>query len=453
MSSNPEVVRITKRSSEIPEYSRQVLLETDSDITSCDLLDFSPFGLGVQCDKESFPKHLAIGSMVRVKLKHNNDFLHLRAKVSSISEQSGESPVRLRIGFEIIKENEAILGMRQGKRFFIDPSVTLRCRASDPAAPGEELHFVIKDFSGGGILLQTSARNKFIFPGGRISLQILLSDTDTLVEEVTIRHIQSAETIYLIGCSFVSLSEEALEKIVNFYLIHSPTELMLEREEEVKILFEELRIKRTSMPYEVLQIISLRQQRTKNKSIDSLTKDPWASWDEGDLKSQHILVKYRNRVIGAGRLHLLGKEPKQTKGIDHRFIELSKIRIDQQFVDTSAYLSLWMGIISYMVESKAPYMVWRNDSKSVHSELPRKLGILPPFDRDNVSVLALDELVHPSHGGFIAWACVVAPILEKDAIYREKTSSARLFLASIVRKIFLKRFLSENHLKFVVSVQ
>ena len=453
MSSNPKVTRITKRSSEIPGYSRQVLLESENDITSCDLLDFSPFGLGVQCEKDTFPKYIAAGAMVRVKLKHNDNFLNLRAKVSSISELADMHPVKLRIGFEIIKENEAIVGMRQGKRFFIDPNVTLRCSASDPAAPGEALHFIIKDFSGGGILLQTSARNKFIFPGGRVNLHILLSDTEVLKEDVIVRHIQSAETVYLVGCSFVRLSDDSLEKIVSFYLTNSPTELLLERQKEVKVLFEDLRVKRTSMPYEVLQIISLRNQRTKNKSVDALAKDPWLSWDERDLKSQHLLVKYKSRVIGACCLFLLGKDPKLTGGIDHRFIELSKIRIDQSFIDTSAYLSLWIGILSFQVEAKVPYMLWRNDSASLQSHLPRKLGILPPFDQDNVSVMSLDNLLYPTQSDFIAWSCIIAPLLEKDPVFRQKIFPARFFVARIIKKLFLKRFLSENHLQFVVSVQ
>ena len=425
------------------------------------IIDFSPFGLGVVL--EGGIRRIAVeqGDHVTIQLQRGGQDITLEAALVTIGQTTILKQPHTRLGFKIISRNETPgrEPTARSRRFALTDVVELACHCEDPSRSGQKAFFTIRDLSLRGILLETSARNKFLLPSLKLGMNISVPGSGIFIETVVVRHVHPHKDRYLLGCEFEGLSPKTLAGLGEFCLNFGKDvtyQIMLEEGFPSKLVAKSLQVHATASYQDFMQITKLRLDSEHARGRHLEVSDPWQMIDEHDDEAQHICVKLGKKVVASARL-VFNQGDRWRSGLPdadanavpqdlwaNGFATVSKVFLEPEFEKERSYVfsRLWIEVFRLALQSQMASML------IVHPDpWPEELLSLgfKPLDGaggavDKIFRLDLKTLFEGRGVCFTAWSYMIAPLSEA-IIHKNKLTITNLFSLRLLLAKELRRFL------------
>lgn len=452
--------RETRRTSLHPLENQYAWIMTRNGEVRTRIIDFSPFGLGVVLDGSSNRVALAQGDQASIQLERDGQAIVVEATLVTIGQTTILKQPHTRLGFKIHNRSESPgrEHLPRSRRFALSDAVDLTCYCDDPTRAGQKAFFTIRDLSIRGILLETSARNKFLLPNLKLLMSITVPGSGEFNEPLQVRHVRSLKDRYLLGCEFEGLGAKTIEGLGEFCLNFGKDvsyQIMLEEGFPLKLEASGLQVHASASYQDFMQITRLRLEYEHAKGRQLAVSDPWQMIDEHDDEAQHICVKLGKKVVASARLVFNQGDRKRTSSGPGEgqppelwttgIATLSKIALVPEFEGHRTYVfsRLWEEVFRLALQSEMASMlivhpdVWPEDLL--------KLGFKPQTGADGavdkITRLDLKNLFDGKALRFTAWSFMIAPLSEALIRTRKltitRTFTLKLAIARTVRRLLL----------------
>lgn len=426
------------------------------------IIDFSPFGLGVVLEELPTRISLVQGDRVSIQLQRDGQEIILEAALVTIGKTTILKQLYTRLGFKIINRDDRSgrKVVQRSRRFALNDIVELSGHCEDPSRPGQKAFFTIRDLSIRGLLLETSARNKFLLPGLKLAMTIAIPGSGSFSEVVSVRHVHPLQDRYLLGCEFEGLGAQTMAGLGAFCLNFGKDvsyQIMVDEGFPSKLASIALTVHTTASYQDFMQITRLRLDYEHAHGRHLGESDPWQMIDEHDDDAQHICVKLGKKVVASARLVFNQGDRKRSGLADTAsvptelwstgFATVSKVAIEPEFEGQRSYVfsRLWIELFRLALQSQMASML------IVHLDAwPKELLSLgfKPLEASGTAVetifrLDLKALLEGRSVRFTAWSYMIAPlsesILRDQELTITKSLALKFTLARGVRSIMLRK--------------
>ena len=312
---------------------------------------------------------------------------------------------------------------------------------TDPIFFSETLHFQVTSIIASGFLGRTSRRNKTLFPGELLDLNIMIPNTGEFFTQVIIVDVRGDiedERYKEVEFEFVGPSAALLCALGEFILTFSRDLDVTTLKEDgffVDTIFRALKSTFASSESDWKDILSLRLTafHSVGKSLDK--KSPDEMRDRFDAFSRQVIVRSSGKVVGAGRMVFVGNNLDRSEhyalGLkipkflcEGGFLEFSRFCSDISFRGADIFTELMRQTFYIAARSPHKYILanCNPDLWNVYRRLGfRKIGKpFEAFGRKDCSLIfvSVEDLVFRGRRASLAlWNHTVWPI-EKEASTR-----------------------------------
>lgn len=414
------------------------------------IADFTPFGMGLIIQQPESRVLIENGESIEIRFKHMNEDIIQQVEVANRGTVAWCGKTFTRVGVRF-KDTATQLDRpwdRKNQRFGLTNLSSIVCTTSDPLFLNQKAYFRVEDVSVNGLLLSTSARNKFLIPTSRFLIEMSIPSLGLFREEIEVKHVRVSECSrnYRIGCSLVHPSKKTMRALSEYCLLFSESVSIRDlRHEGFPLNFnsQAIQIRSTDSLSDFQQILHLRRRAYGEAgTFGKSTEDPLEKFtDKYDLHSRQIVAKIGDRVIGAGRVVFTGGDMSRSglKSLVPRmpdfftgknFVEFSQLCTHPDYRDGSVLMRLCMEMLRISILDGAQYVaiIARDYMHPTYFKFGfRPFGDWFKIADNNFKYLYADcyDLVRGRGVDFAAWCFMVVPMI-RDQNLDQKIEISRM---------------------------